>query len=65
MAYLFGNWRPWVRVPPLRPKDKDFPYGSPSFFAPSRCTDLDTVALATWVRIPSEAVGSSLTKGER
>ena len=20
MAYLFGYWRPWVRVPPLRPK---------------------------------------------
>ena len=20
MAYLFGNWRPWVQVPPLRPK---------------------------------------------
>ena len=32
-------------------KKKDFPCGSPSFFAPSRCTDLDTVALATWVRI--------------
>ena len=22
MAYLFGNWRPRVRVPPLRPKQK-------------------------------------------
>ena len=47
----FGYWRPWVRVPPLRPRKKDFPCGSPSFFAPSRCTDLNTVALATWVRI--------------
>ena len=39
------------RVPPLRPKNEDFPCGSPYFFALSRCTDLDTVALATWVRI--------------
>ena len=36
---------------PFDQKKKDFPCGSPSFFAPSRCVDLDTVALATWVRI--------------
>ena len=48
-----------LAYPPLRPKKKDFPCGSPSFFAPSRCTNSDTVALATWVRIPSEAVRSS------
>ena len=53
MAYLFGNWRPRVRVPPLRPKDKDcllwqsfflFPrnsnQGSPTARKHSRCASL-------------------------
>ena len=37
--------------PAASTKKEGLPLRESFFFAPSRCTDLDTVALATWVRI--------------
>ena len=65
MAYLFGYWRPGVRISTLRPKKRrTAPYGCPSLFCRCGWWELHS-AKQNGGRIPSEAVGSSLTKGER